>query len=64
MTADWLLHGSDRWLVPLGGGIGRVFKLGDQPINARVQLFNNVVKPTGAGKLDAADPSAVAVPTT
>lgn len=49
MTADWLASSGNRWLVPLGGGIGRVFKLDEQPINARVQVFNNVVRPTGAG---------------
>lgn len=48
MTADGPLHGSDRWMGPVGGGIGRVFKDGDQPITPRVQLFNNVVRPTGA----------------
>lgn len=50
MTADWLSHGSDRWTVPVGGGIGRVFKYNDQPINARVQVFNNVVRPAGAAR--------------
>lgn len=49
MTADWLLPASDRWTVPVGGGIGRVFKYGDQPINARVQLFDNVVRGAGVG---------------
>jgi hypothetical protein len=49
MTADGFLPGSDRWMVPVGGGLGRVFKYGDQPINARVQFFNNVVKPAGVG---------------
>lgn len=49
MTADGPFHGSDRWMGPVGGGIGRVFKDSDQPIPPpRVQLFNNVVRPTGA----------------
>ncbi len=47
MTADWTKR-SDRWTVPLGAGIGRVFKVGAQPVNARVQLLNNVVRPNYA----------------
>lgn len=50
MTADWLSRSSDRWTIPIGGGIGRVFKFNDQPINARVQVFHNVARPAGAAK--------------
>jgi hypothetical protein len=32
--------------VPFGGGIGRLFKIDKQPINARIRAFYNVVKPT------------------
>jgi hypothetical protein len=32
-------------VVPVGGGFGRVFKVGDQPIDASVQGFYNVVRP-------------------
>ena len=45
ITADWHATGSDRWVVPLGGGIGRVFAIGAQHFNARVQVFNNIVRP-------------------
>ena len=48
MTADGSFHGSDRWMAPVGGGIGRVFKDGDQPLTPRGQLFNNVVRHAGA----------------
>jgi hypothetical protein len=34
-----------QWTVPVGGGFGRVFKVGDQPIDASVQGFYNVVRP-------------------
>jgi hypothetical protein len=47
ITADW--HASaDRWLVPVGLGLGRVFRIGVQPVNARVQILNNVVRPAYA----------------
>ncbi|MFG1321219.1 hypothetical protein [Xanthobacter autotrophicus] len=48
MSADGSLRGSDRWTMPIGGGIGCVFKYGDQPITPRGQLFNNVVRHAGA----------------
>jgi hypothetical protein len=31
-----------------GGGFGRVFKLGDQPVNASINAYYNVERPTGA----------------
>lgn len=43
-TADWTKP-TDRWTVPIGAGIGRLFRIGALPVNARVQLLNNVVRP-------------------
>jgi hypothetical protein len=45
ITSDWTIPGGRGWTVPIGGGVGRVFRLGDQPINASLQAFWNVVKP-------------------
>ena len=50
MTADWTASRSNRWTVPVGGGVGRVFKLGAQPLNARAEFFNDVR--TAAGGSD------------
>ena len=47
-TADWQAPSKDRWTVPLGGGMGRLFKLGSQLINARAQFLNNVERPAYA----------------
>jgi hypothetical protein len=49
ITADWLASSDQRWTVPIGGGIGRVFKAGDQPINASLSAYYNVVRPDSAG---------------
>jgi len=46
MTSNWLAPSGERWTVPLGGGFGRVFKLGDQPVNISLQGFKNVVSPS------------------
>jgi hypothetical protein len=42
ITSDWTASRSSRWTVPVGGGLGRVFKIGDQPLNTRTEFFNNV----------------------
>jgi hypothetical protein len=47
ITSDWTASRSTRWTVPVGGGGGRVFKVGQQPLNARTQFFNDVQTTTG-----------------
>ena len=42
LTADWTASRSDRWTVPVGGGVGRVCNMGKQPLNARTQFLNDV----------------------
>lgn len=64
MSADGSLHGSDRWTSPIGGGIGRVFKCGDQPITPRGQLFTNVVRRAGAASWILQMPMQLRFPTT
>ena len=32
ITANWEARSDNRWTVPIGGGIGRIFKIGDQPV--------------------------------
>ncbi len=45
MTANWEADSGDKWTVPVGGGGGRVFKIGKQPVNVQAQAFYNVEKP-------------------
>jgi hypothetical protein len=49
ITANWKAPDSQRWTVPLGGGVGRAFRLGSQAMNLQVQAFRNVVSPHDAG---------------
>ncbi|HVT09245.1 MAG TPA: neuromedin U [Polyangia bacterium] len=42
LTFNWKAPSSDEWLVPFGGGIGKIFKLGKLPLNGAVQAFYNV----------------------
>jgi hypothetical protein len=46
VTANWLAKAGDKWTVPIGGGFGRLFRLEKLPINAQIQAFYNVVKPS------------------
>lgn len=48
ITADWLAAPGQQWTVPIGGGFGRIFKLGDQPVSANIAGYYNVIRPTGA----------------
>ena len=34
ITSNWLAASGQQWTVPVGGGFGRVFRVGDQPVNA------------------------------
>jgi hypothetical protein len=57
MTASWAATKTgDVWTAPLGGGFGKLFRLGDilplegyaiakLPINTQLQAFGNMAKP-------------------
>jgi hypothetical protein len=58
LTANWNAMGSDEaasgddsaggvWTVPFGGGMGRIMRLGPQPINGTIQFYGNAV-PAGS----------------
>ena len=50
ITSNWeTASGNQQWTLPIGGGFGREFGIGDQKVNASLQAFLNVVKPAGAG---------------
>lgn len=48
LTANWKATNGGRWVVPYGGGIGRIMKIGFQPVNLTVQFYGNAVHPAGA----------------
>ena len=60
LTANWnnkapldAANGGDttsggRWTVPVGGGVGRITRLGFQPVNMALNFYGNVVHPSGA----------------
>ena len=50
ITNDWNADEGKGWMVPIGAGIGRVFKIGDQPVNASLSAYWNVIRPEILGE--------------
>jgi hypothetical protein len=48
VTANWRGGSNGVWNVPLGGGFGRIMKLGFQPVNLSAEFYGNAVHPPGA----------------
>ena len=46
IMANWEASPGKVWTVPFGGGVGRIMKLGFQPVNISTQLYGNAVHPT------------------
>jgi len=45
VTANWEASSNDRWTIPIGGGAGRIFRIGSRPVNAQMQVLYNVERP-------------------
>jgi hypothetical protein len=45
MTANWESTRDQRWLVPVGGGVGKIVHFGPLPVNIYEQFFGNAVHP-------------------
>lgn len=43
--ANWETNDSNRWLVPVGGGLGRVFRVGGQRLSSTVESYYHVERP-------------------
>jgi hypothetical protein len=45
ITANWSANESRVWTVPLGGSVGKIFRIGRLPFNANLGAYYNVVRP-------------------
>ena len=45
ITANWKADSNNTWTVPFGGGVGKIFRIGKQPMNGQVSVYYNVEKP-------------------
>jgi hypothetical protein len=48
ITANWRAAVGNVWTVPVGGGIGKITKLGYQPVNISAAFYGNAVSPSGS----------------
>ncbi len=48
ITANWDAPSGQKWTVPIGGGLGKLFTIGKQPINSRLEAYYMVERPDNA----------------
>jgi len=46
VNANWEAASGEQWTVPLGLGYGKIFKLGNTPVNGQISLYHNVKRRT------------------
>ena len=47
ISANWQASSGKVWTVPFGGGVGRIMRLGFQPVNIAAQFYGNASYPSG-----------------
>jgi hypothetical protein len=45
IISNWYRDNDQRWTVPVGAGVGKLFTVGDNAINTRVEGYYNPVRP-------------------
>jgi len=45
ITVNWQAKGSNQWTVPMGAGVGKIFRFGRLPVNSQVAGYYNVARP-------------------
>lgn len=50
ITADWKADAGERWTVPIGGGVGRIVRIGPLPLGVDLGAYYNVVRPDNAAE--------------
>ena len=48
VTANWEAVSDDAWTIPIGGGFGRVVRIGKLPVNCSLQGYYNAERPDAA----------------
>lgn len=43
LSVDWNAPSKDQWIVPFGGGVGKIFAIGKQKFNGQVSAYYNAV---------------------
>jgi hypothetical protein len=50
ILADWRESAGNRWLVPVGGGVGKLVTFGSRPVDFAGTFYGNAVTPAGGPK--------------
>ena len=45
ITANWEADSENRWMVPFGGGLGKLFKFGGRPVDMKLAGYWNAERP-------------------
>ena len=45
ISVNWNAQEDDQWIVPFGGGAGKIFGIGKQKFNGQVSAYYNAIKP-------------------
>jgi hypothetical protein len=45
ITANWIASGN-KWTVPVGGGVSKVIRIGEQPLKLGLFAYYNAIRPT------------------
>lgn len=45
ITANWEADSDNTWTIPFGGGVGKLFTIGRQPVNTQISAYFNAEKP-------------------
>jgi hypothetical protein len=48
ITVDWKAEPGEKWTVPVGIGVGKIFQIGSQFMNVQIAGFYNVERPRGS----------------
>ena len=49
ITANWNAASGQEWTVPVGIGVSKITKVGNQAMNVSLQYYHNAVRPDNAG---------------
>jgi hypothetical protein len=49
ITTNWINSGG-KWTVPVGGGFGKVVRLGEQPIKLDLDAYYNAIRSKAANE--------------
>ena len=50
ITANWLSNAGQQWTVPVGGGLGKAFRIRALPMRFSVDAYYNAVRPTASSE--------------